>query len=232
MWRRTATTSCRRGTWTPCFRVDHVTGNIIWKLGVCCDKDLAPHLAGAERSTRWTEAPPRCAPPCRRQYLAVRQPLRRTAATRAAVYAVDTVAQPPLSRRSYARPTQRGGDDGQRPGQCGRTLVIGWEALAPLVTELDNTNKLVLELSGPDGGSYRAVKEPASSFDRRFYAQVHLAERRRDACSAHRRSRRRRPVMSAGASRSEGAWQMSGDERVRYDVRTVSQRSPSIDPTS
>jgi len=45
-------------------------------------------------------------------------------------------------------------------------LVIGWGANPPLATELDSNNERVLELTAPDGGSYRAVKEPAASFDR------------------------------------------------------------------
>ena len=83
------------------------------------------------------------------------------------MYSIDTVAHTATLTRSYSRP------DGGVVGTMGSArvnadghLVIGWGALAPLVTELDSTNKLVLELSGPDGGSYRAVKEPASSFDR------------------------------------------------------------------
>jgi hypothetical protein len=90
-----------------------------------------------------------------------------TGAARAAVYSIDLPGHAATLVRSYNRPD--GGVVGTmgsaRVGSDGH-LVIGWGANPPLATEIDGNNAVVLELTAPDGGSYRAIKEPAASFDR------------------------------------------------------------------
>jgi hypothetical protein len=150
------------------FRLSRATGTIAWKLGgTSANKDLAQSLQilndplGGPK--RLHDA--RLMPDGSISLFDNR--LDSTGATRAAVYAIDTVGNKATLIGSYARP------DGGVVGTMGSArvnadghLVIGWGADAPLATELDSTNHLVLELTGPAGGSYRAVKEPVSSFDR------------------------------------------------------------------
>jgi hypothetical protein len=150
------------------FRVSRATGTISWKLGgTATNKDLAPSLQilgdplGGPK--RLHDA--RILPDGSISLFDNR--LDSTGATRAAVYAIDTVGHTATLIASYARP------DGGQVGTMGSVrvnadghVVIGWGANAPLATELDSSNSVVLELTGPDGGSYRAVKELASAFDR------------------------------------------------------------------
>ncbi|MEO8694001.1 MAG: arylsulfotransferase family protein [Acidimicrobiales bacterium] len=150
------------------FRITRATSTIAWKLGgTTANKDFAPSLLilndplGGPK--RLHDA--RLLPDGSVSLFDNR--LDSTGATRAAVYAIDTIGHAATLIASFARP------DGGQVGTMGSVrvstdgnVVIGWGANAPLVTELDSTNAVVLELTGPDGGSYRAVKEPAGSFDR------------------------------------------------------------------
>jgi len=105
------------------FRVDHVTGNIIWKLGGTAAKTrisrrtcqvLNDPLGGPS-------APTIAAPPCRRSISLFDNHFDGHGATRAPVYAVDTVAPPPLSRAAMPVPTAARWGRWAAPGQCGRT---------------------------------------------------------------------------------------------------------------
>ncbi|MEO5842124.1 MAG: arylsulfotransferase family protein [Acidimicrobiales bacterium] len=150
------------------FRVSRTTDTITWKLGgTAANKDLAPSLQilndplGGPK--RLHDA--RLLPDGSISLFDNR--LDSTGATRAAIYAIDAIGHKATLIGSYAR------SDGIQVGTMGSArvsadghVVIGWGANAPLATELDSTNAVVLELTGPDGGSYRAIKEPASSFDR------------------------------------------------------------------
>ena len=150
------------------FRVDHVTGNIVWKLGgTAANHDNAPSLQVLNDPLGGPKRQHDARLLADGSISLFDNHFDGTAASRAAVYAIDTVAHTATLARSYARP------DGAEVGTMGSTqltadghLVIGWGQNAPLMTEVDSNNKLVLELSGPDGGSYRAVKEPLASFDR------------------------------------------------------------------
>ena len=150
------------------FRVSRTTGSITWKLGgTTANHDSAPALQilndplGGPK--RLHDA--RLLPDGSISLFDNR--LDSVGATRAVVYSIDTVAQTATLTRSYTHP------DGVVVGTMGSArigadghLVIGWGANPPLATELDSSNERVLELTAPDGGSYRVVKEPAASFDR------------------------------------------------------------------
>ena len=149
------------------FRVSRTTGSVLWKLGGTASKDLAPVLQlvndpfGGPKRLHDARLLPNG------NISLFDNRLDSVGATRAAVYSIDTVANTATLVRSHAR------TDGIVVGTMGSTrlntdghLIVGWGANSPLVTELDEHDDVVLELRGPDGGSYRAVKEPAASFDR------------------------------------------------------------------
>ncbi|MEO5837896.1 MAG: arylsulfotransferase family protein [Acidimicrobiales bacterium] len=150
------------------FRVSRTTGAITWKLGgTAANKDLAQSLQIANDPFGGPKRPhdARLLPDGSISLFDNR--VGATGATRSAVYAIDTASNRATLIASYARP------DGAITATMGSArvnvdghIVIGWGDSAPLVSELDSNNKLVLELNGPAGGSYRAVKEPATSFDR------------------------------------------------------------------
>ena len=150
------------------FRIDRATGNITWKLGGTADNhDNAPSLQILNDPLGGPKRPhdARLMPDGSISLFDNR--LDTTGATRAVVYSINTTADTATLARSYGRP------DGVVVGTMGSArvatdghLIIGWGANPPLATELDSSNAVVLELTAPDGGSYRAVKEPASAFDR------------------------------------------------------------------
>lgn len=149
------------------FRVSRTSGNVLWKLGGTASKDGAPllqfvndPLGGPKRLHDARMMP-------NGDISLFDNHFDSTGATRAAVYAIDTLANTATLVRSYAR------TDGIVVGTMGSTrvsadghLIVGWGANSPLATELDESNTVVLELQGPDGGSYRAIKEPVAAFDR------------------------------------------------------------------
>jgi hypothetical protein len=150
------------------FRIDRATGNITWKLGgTAANHDLAPSLQLLNDPLGGPKRPHdvRLLPDGSVSLFDNR--LDTTGVTRAVVYSINTTAHTATLTRSY------GHADGVTVGTMGSArvaadghLIIGWGANPPLATELDSANALVLELTAPDGGSYRAVKEPAVSFDR------------------------------------------------------------------
>jgi hypothetical protein len=149
------------------FRVSRATGDVLWKLGGTASKDAAPLLQILGDSLNGTRRPhdARFLPDGSVSVFDNR--FDSTGPTRAVVYAIDTNVDTATLTRSHAR------TDGVTVGTMGSTrvdadghLIVGWGANAPLVTELDENGTVVLELLGPAGGSYRAVKEPAGAFDR------------------------------------------------------------------
>ncbi len=154
------------------FRIDRATGKIVWKLGG------APNVKDAARSLSIVGDPlggPKGMHDARLQtdgsVTMFDNQLGTTNATRAVRYALNgsggATATTATMVRGYARP------DNATIGTMGSTrvtaegdLVIGWGAGAPLVSEIDANDRLVLQIDGPAGGSYRAVREPVAAFSR------------------------------------------------------------------
>jgi hypothetical protein len=149
------------------FRVSRATGNVMWKLGGTASKDGAPVLQPVDDPLGGPKRPHdgRLLPDGSISLFDNR--LDSPGATRGVVYAINPVANTATLTRSLAR------TDGVTVGTMGSTrvtsdghLIVGWGANAPLATELDDHNAVVLDLQGPEGGSYRAIKEPVGAFDR------------------------------------------------------------------
>jgi len=149
------------------FRVSRATGTVVWKLGGTASKDGAPLLQFVGDALGGPKRPHdgRLLPDGSISVFDNR--LDSPGATRGVVYAIDTMANTATLTRTLAR------TDGVTVGTMGSTrvtadghLIVGWGANSPLATEIDEHGTLVFELRGPEGGSYRSVKEPAGAFDR------------------------------------------------------------------
>ena len=154
------------------FRIDRATGKIVWKLGG------SPNVKDGATSLSIVGDPlggPKGMHDARLQadgsLTLFDNQLGTPQATRAVRYSLDAgggaAATAATLVRSYARP------DGANIGTMGSVrstaegnLVIGWGAGLPLVTEVDAGNRVVLQIDGPAGGSYRSVREPSASFNR------------------------------------------------------------------
>jgi hypothetical protein len=149
------------------FRVSRMTEDVVWKLGGEPSADGAPllNLVGDPLGGPKRPHDARLLPDG--SVSVFDNHFDSPGASRGVVYAINTTANTATLTRHVAR------TDGVTVGTMGSTrvmadghLVIGWGANSPLVTEVDEHNALVFELRGPEGGSYRAIKEPVAAFDR------------------------------------------------------------------
>lgn len=152
------------------YYVDRSTGKVVWKLGgTASNKDGAAHITvvGDPEGTFNLQHDARILPSGDVSLYDDHGSPAATGVARAIEYALDHAAGTATVVRQYLAPTQALFEGSFRRFPDGHT-VIGWGAIAGdqrVLTELDEHDAPVLDVSSTDGSSYRALKVPPAMLD-------------------------------------------------------------------